>query len=675
MKFQLQSPQSRLYAILIPTFIFLSVTVFLALAQKETNVKLEVGTELSSNSESFLLKEIDFIPEPQAITDDSELSEFFLRQEKINSILSENNNYGARNFSDLSYDFWIQLLVGFGAVLITATVWAFNPHQVSTIFFLLSGIATLLFTTSAAIYTTRSAPIDIEILKLLMRTNSFGASLYGITTIALFMVYPKRVPKFKNLFILQVLFFGSWTLLSLLELIPVAFNVNLVTFMEMLVIIAMISFQFFLTKNNPEARASLTWIGTAFIIGAGSFIFLNAAPIVLGQKDPWLDQSTAFTFFLLIYLGIAAGLLKYKLFEVKKWSFHIMFNALAMLSIFALDILLVSTFNIKDLSALSLSIIAISFIYIPTKTYLLNKLQKTKKHEPYQIFESVIKVSLSISPELRFERWKSFLQSFFSPLELEMIQGQEELRIDNNGNFLFVPAIFNNYSLKLSYPQKGKALFSMIDLKTISQVIHLLKTTEENRDAYERGVQTERKRLAQDLHDDIGSQLLTGVHQADENSKEIFREALERMKSMISNLSQDKIALSEILSILRFETVNRLSLLDILVEWETSEKVDHEIKLHYLQHKTLTSSIREIVSNVMKYSQAKKFKVAFDVNSNYFNIKLEDDGIGFPEESTSLGNGINNIKKRMEKIEGDCSILTTSTNGTSIHLSFKLDQA
>src|SRR5690606_7044202 len=111
-----------------------------------------------------------------------------------------------------------------------------------------------------------------------------------------------------------------------------------------------------------------------------------------------------------------------------------------------------------------------------------------------------------------------------------------------------------------------------------------------------------------------------------------------KMQIMISNLSQDKISLSEILSILRYETVTRLSLVDISVKWELFEETQSDIYLNYHQHKTLTSSVREIVSNTMKYSEASSLIVLYKLDEDFFNISFRDDGIGFSEHAASLGN-------------------------------------
>lgn len=321
------TPSFRLFIVLVFGLFGTITAVNVATQLPRTQTSFGEGETIRSPSGSITLESLDLIPEPSEISNDAAIDRFYERQDQITNILSQNpitvlkkdqelsislQNTGA---SDLQPLFWIQLAVGLGALIISGWVWALKPQDLASQLFFLSGISTLTFTFPSAVYTTRELAMHSSLFLALTGLNAVGASLFGIVMIALFLIYPTRIKHGRFLIFTQALFFGTWTVLSILRILSATLSVNLVTFLEMIGICIAIGAQFFMTKHNPQARASLTWLGLAVFFGAGSFIFLNATPLVLGVNAA-VSQGYAFLFFLVIYVGIAAGLKRYRLFEV-----------------------------------------------------------------------------------------------------------------------------------------------------------------------------------------------------------------------------------------------------------------------------------------------------------------------------------------------------------------------
>lgn len=83
---------------------------------------------------------------------------------------------------------------------------------------------------------------------------------------------------------------------------------------------------------------------------------------------------------------------------------------------------------------------------------------------------------------------------------------------------------------------------------------------------------------------------------------------------------------------------------------------------------------KESMNNILKYAECKN--VLFKVESINGNLKilLSDDGKGFEINTESNGYGLNNIKKRAEKIKGEIQIISECEKGTQIIFTSNIPQ-
>jgi signal transduction histidine kinase len=79
----------------------------------------------------------------------------------------------------------------------------------------------------------------------------------------------------------------------------------------------------------------------------------------------------------------------------------------------------------------------------------------------------------------------------------------------------------------------------------------------------------ERKRIASDLHDDLGAKLLTIVHTADATRvPQLAREALEEMRLSVRGLAGRPVRLDDALADWRAEIIGRLTQARIETLWD-----------------------------------------------------------------------------------------------------------
>lgn len=674
---RLQSaPRTLLLAALSLAFLTLGLTLFGATRLKllDTDFDLAPGLIVGAGHDIMTLEALDLTPEPGEIVDDTELARFYERQGQLANILDsesvsikkdqESIAVAPRNVTlgDLSHVFWIQIVVGLGALVISAWVWALK-NSLATRLFALSGLSTLMFTFSAAIYTTRPLAIHAPFFKVLTFFNPLGASLFGIFTLALFLVYPMKVKGWKFWISLESVIFGIWTGLSVAGVLPASYNVNFVTLVEMIGICLALLAQFFATRSEPQARASLTWLGLAVLIGAGSFIALNATPLVFGL-EVGLSQAYAFLFFLVIYLGLAAGLVRYRLFEVGKWAYSLLFYAIGAIVLVALDAALVLQIGVDKLPALGLSLLLLGIFYLPLRDFLWRLVDRRKQLKPHELLGEAMQVALAPSLTERSLRWENLIKKFYDPLEtIFLAEDIKEVVIATDGLTMLLPPVAECRGLKISYPWGGKALFNSESKDLAIQMIALVEQAEASRKAYDRGVQQERKRMAQDLHDDVGARLLTGIHMAGEDMKPTLQAALADIRSIVSEMNEEKVELSSLLAESRHEVSKRLAFLNVELDWPVDQnKTYSDIKLDYAYQKVIRSGLREIVSNVIHHAKATKVEVRVAPLGCDLNLTLVDNGCGFNNEKKQddrKGYGLTSLKRRLENMGGSLQIDST----------------
>jgi signal transduction histidine kinase len=191
----------------------------------------------------------------------------------------------------------------------------------------------------------------------------------------------------------------------------------------------------------------------------------------------------------------------------------------------------------------------------------------------------------------------------------------------------------------------------------------------------EQVTEKERKRIAADLHDDLGAKLLTIVHTSEsERISTLAREALEEMRLSVRGLTGKPVRLADALADWRAETVSRLGQANIEADWKgPAEEIEHLLPARaYVQ---TTRILREAVSNIIKHSGASHCKVRSSVGERDFGMLVQDNGKGIPMEldgKLDRGHGMSSMKHRAKQLQGQCLVESGPGYGTVIRLTLPL---
>ncbi len=194
----------------------------------------------------------------------------------------------------------------------------------------------------------------------------------------------------------------------------------------------------------------------------------------------------------------------------------------------------------------------------------------------------------------------------------------------------------------------------------------------------EQVTEKERKRIAGDLHDDLGAKLLTIVHTSEsERISTLAREALEEMRLSVRGLTGKPLPVADALADWRAETVSRLGQAGVEVDWRSpTEDITQQLSARAFVQ--TTRILREAVSNVIKHSGASHCKVRCTLGQQDFVLVVQDNGRGIPMEldgKLDRGHGMASMKHRAKQMQGQCLVESGPGYGTVIRLTLPLGTA
>jgi signal transduction histidine kinase len=192
--------------------------------------------------------------------------------------------------------------------------------------------------------------------------------------------------------------------------------------------------------------------------------------------------------------------------------------------------------------------------------------------------------------------------------------------------------------------------------------------------------ESEKKKIARELHDGLGQQLVllnllfqnlspqeNQVSQFEDISN-LIQNTIREVKEIAYNLLPPELDKGFINGIDRF--ANRVNTLGQLVlELEISPDLSED-DLGDVDRFNLYRIVQEVINNAIKHSNANKIIFRLNRKEKATQIEIEDNGVGFDVEKVNFGLGLQNIQHRMKmsKIKGD--VVSEIGKGTKIILWF-----
>lgn len=196
------------------------------------------------------------------------------------------------------------------------------------------------------------------------------------------------------------------------------------------------------------------------------------------------------------------------------------------------------------------------------------------------------------------------------------------------------------------------------------------------------GQEKERKRIAEDLHDNLGSVLATlklhfenlkiNKEKKKINQEELFDktenlidEAYLKVRSIAHAKNAGVIANQGLLLAVQMmaEKISSADKITIeVIHFGLDKRLENALEL------TLFRIIQELVTNIIKHAEAKNATINISAYDKNLNLIIEDNGKGFDMNKVNLnsGMGISSIKTRVEHLEGTFTVDSTLGKGSSV---------
>lgn len=203
-----------------------------------------------------------------------------------------------------------------------------------------------------------------------------------------------------------------------------------------------------------------------------------------------------------------------------------------------------------------------------------------------------------------------------------------------------------------------------------------------------KGEEQERARLAKDLHDGL-SGMLSGVkyslqdmkgnlimtqenQQAFERSIDMLDSSIKEMRRVAHNLMPEVLVRYGLDAALKdyITEINKTGIITVIYHSMgiTKKEIDHTTAI------VVYRIIQELLNNVIKHAQATEVLVQLLRENDKLVVNVEDNGKGFDTKlaEEKMGMGWENIRSRMELLNGTIDIQSAPENGTAVNLEINI---
>lgn len=191
----------------------------------------------------------------------------------------------------------------------------------------------------------------------------------------------------------------------------------------------------------------------------------------------------------------------------------------------------------------------------------------------------------------------------------------------------------------------------------------------------------ERQRIMQDMHDGLGSQLLSSLMLVERGAltqhqvAQILRESIDDMRLAIDALAQGNTDLLASLGNLRFRMEPRFRAAGIDLTWD-ARGLPEEININPDAVLPILRIVQEALTNALKHSHAKAVSVVMTVDpaddGPWLHVRVTDNGRGIAGERVG-GRGLLNMRNRAGRIGAQLKLESVPGAGTRVKLTYRLE--
>jgi signal transduction histidine kinase len=199
-----------------------------------------------------------------------------------------------------------------------------------------------------------------------------------------------------------------------------------------------------------------------------------------------------------------------------------------------------------------------------------------------------------------------------------------------------------------------------------------------------REIENLRIQIAADLHDDVGARLTKVAMVSEQADREISD--TDRVKPHIRNISSTTREIVQAMDEIVWTINPKNDTLENLANYIFQYAQDYfqhsgvrcrldlparlpELPLSTAERHNLFMAVKEALNNVIKHAGATEVRISLAVTDTKLTITIIDNGRGFvPDAPHAAGNGLDNMKQRLERIGGRLRLESKPGDGTTVRM-------
>jgi signal transduction histidine kinase len=190
-----------------------------------------------------------------------------------------------------------------------------------------------------------------------------------------------------------------------------------------------------------------------------------------------------------------------------------------------------------------------------------------------------------------------------------------------------------------------------------------------------------RLRIADDLHDEIGSELSGIALESDLIARQLqaetpqhlrlttigrsIRAAADNLRDVVWVVNPELDTVQDLVARMRAIASKMLAGHQVTFESSTSpswSSLDLEVKRHVLM------MFKEMLNNILRHASATHVQIELNFKEKHLQLRVKDDGVGFTPSSPSTGRGLASLRSRAAAIGGKFTLESKPGSGTHVCL-------
>ena len=197
-----------------------------------------------------------------------------------------------------------------------------------------------------------------------------------------------------------------------------------------------------------------------------------------------------------------------------------------------------------------------------------------------------------------------------------------------------------------------------------------------------------RLRIADDLHDHIGSELSGLALESDLIARQMpsespqhvrledvgrsIRRAADNLRDVVWIVNPERDTATDLVA--RMRAIAAKMLADHRLTFTSSESASQKsLDLEFKRH--LVMMFKEILNNILRHARATHVHIEIQLTDERLRLSVADDGIGFTPSSRFTGVGLASLRTRAAAIGGDLTLESTPGSGTRVHFEAKITRS